>query len=485
MQGATENTPLRGTAHRALKYDPISFTDLENEIQKHAPSTMVHLNIDSGSEDSSSSRNPWKPSPTVRLGLIVCFAVSLLSVTFLSMGKRTFAPHVPTEGAAWSAVAQPYSVADPMKLGLIGIDRALKTKPGPIFDAILAKDPTVPLPTNSWCENLFLGSTQGQENKVFQLPYIIDTDTHDGTRQGVDTHPANLQANDRMVMMTYDGRNGMMLGAVEEFMSQQQVSDDLTLALGRLSTVLEWKSEEYNATGTGPMMRSPIVRGAPYTSMIYKESTPKITVDRPILTNPVVDEDEDNVLICGEGEGVFSDEPKLVKKELKVHFDTSDFTWLIFVSEPTSFVCSTVAEPVSTEMLPPGVVSKIHGPEGHFVLKATAPMTVGMVRIAIGNNCTTGLNPEYCGPLRKARDQTEFITLLRKHAEVYPTGKADIRFTFPVQSQEEEELRLNFNWEPAYMGNLAGACVHGFCCVRLRVFFFWRLVFLLLVLLCC
>ena len=36
----------------------------------------------------------------------------------------------------------------------------------------------------------------------------------------------------------------------------------------------------------------------------------------------------------------------------------------------------------------------------------------------------------------------------------FPSGNADIRFTFPVQSSEEEELRLNFNWEPAYMSEL-------------------------------
>lgn len=33
-------------------------------------------------------------------------------------------------------------------------------------------------------------------------------------------------------------------------------------------------------------------------------------------------------------------------------------------------------------------------------------------------------------------------------------AKADIEFTFPVESQEEEELRLIFNWSPAKMSNL-------------------------------
>ena len=47
------------------------------------------------------------------------------------------------------------------------------------------------------------------------------------------------------------------------------------------------------------------------------------------------------------------------------------------------------------------------------------------------------------------------MDLLRKHSDVYPTGMADIHFAFPVESEEEEELRLNFNWEPALMSELS------------------------------
>ena len=45
--------------------------------------------------------------------------------------------------------------------------------------------------------------------------------------------------------MIYQARNGISLGANESFLPQHQVSADTDLALGRLSTVLEWKSEEY------------------------------------------------------------------------------------------------------------------------------------------------------------------------------------------------------------------------------------------------
>ena len=60
-----------------------------------------------------------------------------------------------------------------------------------------------------------------------------------------------------------------------------------------------------------------------------------------------------------------------------------------------------------------------------------------------------------CSALRKATNQAEFIDLLRNHSDVYPTGRADVRFTFPVESEMEEELRLNLNWEPAHMSRLS------------------------------
>jgi hypothetical protein len=63
-----------------------------------------------------------------------------------------------------------------------------------------------------------------------------------------------------------------------------------------------------------------------------------------------------------------------------------------------------------------------------------------------------GQNMQYCkgGP----RPQVEYEALLRKHAEVYATAQADIEFSFPISSEEEEELQLIFNWRPATMSNL-------------------------------
>ncbi len=36
----------------------------------------------------------------------------------------------------------------------------------------------------------------------------------------------------------------------------------------------------------------------------------------------------------------------------------------------------------------------------------------------------------------------------------YSEAKADIEFTFPVESADEEELRLIFNWRPKFMSRI-------------------------------
>ena len=167
-----------------------------------------------------------------------------------------------------------------------------------MFGQLLERGPKnelkIPLPTNNWYENLLLGSSNvDEENKVFQVPYIIDTS---GYIQGIRTHPAHVQANDRTVMvidynmfrnyillfkfkkfqMTYELKNGMSLGAVEKFDHQHHVHTSKTVPRpSKLAIELEWVSSKEPSQ----KMRCPIVRGAPYTTMEYVYTTPRIFVE--------------------------------------------------------------------------------------------------------------------------------------------------------------------------------------------------------------
>ena len=68
--------------------------------------------------------------------------------------------------------------------------------------------------------------------------------------------------------------------------------------------------------------------------------------------------------------------------------------------------------------------------------------------------CSTGqgvmydgpsLPPGVIGPIRSAAD------LATQHSDVYPTAQADIEFSFPVVSSQEEELRMVFDFQPRSM----------------------------------
>jgi hypothetical protein len=285
--------------------------------------------------------------------------------------------------------------------------------------------------------------------------------------------------------MTYEPENGVSLGAVEAFSPQHYVRSQGTPAISKLGIEIEWlsaldviKTTSTTQTYTGPSMRSPIVRGAPYTSMIYLKSTPRLFAQREIKGDIVIDNDHSkkrSVLVCGQGFGNFSVKPVTVQKEIRFELDTSDMTWLLFVSEPTTFECSSQpAGPGPGTSLAPGVVGPpVAVTDGAiFELRATSPMRRGMVRLAMSNNCTTGQNPQCeksslvifdCQFIlvmtdcekQQPRDQSSYEKLLRNHADIYPTAKSDIQFTFPIESQEEEELRLILDWKPASMARIA------------------------------
>ena len=69
----------------------------------------------------------------------------------------------------------PFSVLDPESLGVSSVERSDDSKPGYIFRNLLKRN--IPIPTNMWCENLFLGhiKTDSETNRVYVIPYVVDT----------------------------------------------------------------------------------------------------------------------------------------------------------------------------------------------------------------------------------------------------------------------------------------------------------------------
>ena len=331
----------------------------------------------------------------------------------------------------------PFSSVDPRNMGFETINRSLTSQPGKIFANL--RNEKIPLPTNAWCENLFLGdSTKDPACNAFQLPYIVDTSglyqvasriysfeeisqtncigTYVGNSNTCRTctiQRQNCHGNTYFTVcnikhiflifyfsfntltnkMIFEHANGVILGAMEEFLQQHQVASAEGFSTMRLAVILQWKSANYTVpefsarlkSEHGSTMYAPIVRGSPYISMIYENATPRLYNQRGLGADIVIDGGDSNFaplqaprLICGEGHGVFSSQPVLVKRELMLTFDVSDMTWLVFVSEPTEFVCSNLAistakrnEADEGNAVVPPKLPGWESQEPHFELRAT------------------------------------------------------------------------------------------------------------------
>ena len=259
--------------------------------------------------------------------------------------------------------------------------------------------------------------------------------------------------------MNFEPLSGVNLGAVEDMPPKYHVVPPVgRQSIARLAIQLEWASPQKVPLSVLPIMRAPVVRGSPYGTMEYIHATPLIVVQR-FLNAPII-VDQTGTMECGVGQGNFSANPVLVQKEIIVQFDVSDHTWMIFVSEPMEFVCSSIPLPPpdkqSGPFIPGYVDPKAINRVARFELKALKPLKHGMVRVALANNCTIGISPVHC-IARKPKDSTEaklVMEMLREHADIYPTADADIAFSFPVDHGEEEIIDLFFNWYPASMSML-------------------------------
>eukprot|EP00457_Paulinella_chromatophora_P001814 gb/GEZN01001816.1/.p1 GENE.gb/GEZN01001816.1/~~gb/GEZN01001816.1/.p1 ORF type:complete len:892 (+),score=103.73 gb/GEZN01001816.1/:400-2676(+) len=261
------------------------------------------------------------------------------------------------------------------------------------------------------------------------------------------------------------------MGAVEKLGGQRV--QKLKTGWSNLAIVLEWPI----AGSPEGSMYAPVVRGMPYATMEYKHATPRLAGEMGVATAPTltmegktagpavsvqaVDSDLDGTSaaskvnpVVGCGNGTFG-APFTIHRELTLHFKISDMTWLVFPSQAIEVVCWSNAS--------------------GFELRATKKQETFVWRVAISNNCTTGRNPIFCN---NSQPQLlgGYATSLRRHAHVYPSGDAHVRFLFPsnpgavkgkvtTQRQQMEgqtdTMEIVFDWAvkrfaptPGYTSNL-------------------------------
>ncbi|CAN0000956.1 unnamed protein product [Ectocarpus sp. 4 AP-2014] len=318
---------------------------------------------------------------------------------------------------------QPFSTVDPADAHCPHMDRPEDTWPTSAWGALANASVGLhtSLPTNAWWENIVLGfpSQETRSNNIVVIPYTFDVA---GDTAGLRVHFPQVVASDLIVQTTFDWRHALQLGCVEK------VTDHYITQPGPLSVTLNWDVAA-GVTNTGaPAMSVPAVRGSPYATMEYRGVRPVISA-RQEVTQLVVDGERISLSSgCENGTSVH------VEREVEIIFSggavSSDDTWLVFVSHPVEFLCSSWFAMERGEPPTPGAVGAWQSMP-RFRLEAVRAVSKeegGVVRAAMVNTCTSGTSNR-CTKPGEPDDREDYAMLLRAHAEVYPTGQARVSYS--------------------------------------------------------
>ena len=317
--------------------------------------------------------------------------------------------------------------------------------PGAAYGTYLAQGVNttgISIPTNRWYQNILLGGPKDEFGSIYTIPYIVDTA---GSIPGLRIQYPNLQASTSIVQMIFNANFGLTLGVDNKAgISSQYILDDVSQP-SELGVTLKWPAVNASVEGDSVFLRSPIVRGMPYSTMEYSAGLSPLVHSADLPMSPPV-ADSKTKLTC---DGTITH----VQREVSIHFRSSDFTYLVFFSRPADVVCETF------EGKPPPFVPGVVQPNSnHFTLSVVDNSTEQepmVLRAAVGNNCTSGYNPVFCEN-GQARDNKAYMDTLREHAEYYPMNPF-VKYSFPTKEDLDSPVGaadLFFNWDMKKMSNI-------------------------------
>lgn len=192
-------------------------------------------------------------------------------------------------------------------------------------------------------------------------------------------------------------------------------------------------------------MHSTITKGMPYGTMVYKRIRqvrrqghvllPTIGSQVPLAVEPLVD--SATRVKC-------NTKPFLVTREVELLFDQSDFSWLVFVSEPVVMTCQNSNEK--------GLRLQIAEWQHEKSIDRDL-----VVRVALSKLCSTGISPIYCHqelfhPAALNLGQGHYSSLLRKFANLFPGPETTFDYVF---SDNETAATMTFDWNAQNMSSIA------------------------------
>lgn len=394
--------------------------------------------------------------------------------------------------------APPFSTLDPVNdIHLFSYDnRPEGSSPGTVFSDYQKgqKETGMALPTNEWYENFIL-TADGQEptgdQRAYTIPYLINVI---GPIPGIKIHATRLLAMEKIVQVSFVDTHGLTLGAaksmeydgdkvktlqdlnkdgvvqrryvldVEEGDTAQGGAGGASGPLTPLGLTLQWSANEdetTNGTASKDMndsfnkMSASIVRGMAYGTMHYhyegNENSRGLDASNALptvvsqigLASPPRSDTGDELKCTYKGK---AGNEILVKKNIEIAFSQSDYTWIVFYSEPVYVRCFEVEDLEAITHFSPAFILQATRLASNETLADTDNVLTS--RVALMNNCTKGTSPSHCVQGQPS-NRTEWSALLKKHADVYPGKQTNVDYTFFSDDEDDggDYAYLQFDWD--------------------------------------
>ena len=215
------------------------------------------------------------------------------------------------------------------------------------------------------------------------------------------------------------------------------------------------------------MMTTHLVRGMPYATMVYSGDSisPSITSGGLLASPPLIDGSKK--LTCGEMaldeitqrptkySSSKTESSMTVEREVLLHFESSDFTWVVFFSKPVQISCYEVPKNDGMVGILPDTMFQL------FVTSSNSDDDDGdnnkplVTRVALVDECTTGKSnvAEHCEEKRRMKGSDDYLDLLRASSGMYP--KNPILELDMSTEEKKEEARYAFDWDVRSFKNSA------------------------------
>jgi hypothetical protein len=186
---------------------------------------------------------------------------------------------------------------------------------------------------------------------------------------------------------------------------------------------------------------------------------PTIASEVELLDQPLVDGKHSS--LCDTTELV------PVERELQLTFADSDFTWLVFFSEPVYLWCTKDPEgyepsKVIIQVTDAARIQETSGAPAHDIEDLT-------IRVALLTDCASGMNPIHCPGGQKPPSSVtrQYGDLLRKHAGIIPGPNSDVQFSF---DEDSRNASVTLDWDAQDMAdrNTLGILNRGLPRLQLR-----------------